>query len=80
MSSARRRGSPVGEPALGEADEDAREAARAGRVVVVRELARATGEEHDDRHDELGLDRRQEAGLLEALGRPSPTVSVTIRE
>ena len=69
----------LGEPTLAEADEDPRKAAGTGRVVVMAELAGPTGEEDDDRHDQLGLD-----GVAErrdsSRASGSPTVSVTIRE
>ena len=57
----------LGEPALGEADEDARVSTGARRVVLMREVAGAAGEEHDDGDDELRLDRPQERGLRQEL-------------
>src|SRR5262249_52485832 len=58
----------LGEPTLAEADEDPREAPGTGRVAVVAELAGPTGEEDDDRDDQLRLDGFQKARLLEVLG------------
>src|SRR5262245_66421918 len=43
-------------PTLAQSDEDPREAPGTGRVVVMAELAGPTGEEDDDRHNELWLD------------------------
>ena len=62
----------LGEPTLGESDEDAREAPGAGRVVVVAEPAGATGEVDDDGHDQLGLDRLEEPRLQQALWPNKP--------
>src|SRR5216117_3326622 len=53
----RRWAAGIRQPALGQPDEDASEAAGVGRVVLMGEVAGATGEEHDDRHHELWLDR-----------------------
>src|ERR1700761_1074643 len=54
-----------GEPAVPEADEDAGEPAAAGRVVLVRQLAGAAGQERDDGYDEVGIDDLGEPDLLQ---------------
>src|SRR6201994_3858867 len=56
-----------GEPALAESDEDAGEPPAAGRVVLMGQLAGATGQKHHDWHDEFGLDDLSEADLLEGF-------------
>src|SRR5579859_397093 len=57
----------LGEPPLAESDEYPREPSAAGRVVLVRQLARATGQKHHNGHDELRLDDLGETDLFEGL-------------
>ena len=55
------------QPSFAKADEHPGEATTEGRVVAVAELAGPAGQIHDDRRDELGPDRLQEAGLLKGF-------------